>query len=273
MIKDCLVVLDDAGERAAPYGLSLAAAFRLSVSALVMSPEETFETLALADVRYDLVAACRDRTAERASLVRDRFAAQARGIGLEVDAHTACGLAPEVEETLLAAARLSDLVVIEQGDPATRKIADRYIERLLLGAGRPVLVVPYIQDKPARFGTVTVAWDGSATAARALADSIPFLRAADHVEVVSVGRPDMEAGIPGEERILRHLARHGVDARCRVLPSDIAVADTLLDHAADRGSDLLVMGVYGHSRLREAMLGGASRTILRTMTLPVLMSH
>jgi len=147
-------------------------------------------------------------------------------------------------------------------------------EELALGVGRPVLVVP-------RYGTfetvgqrVLIAWNGSREATRAVNDAIPILKMATKVTVLSVdpeGEPDRR--LPGADLAL-HLARHGIAAEAESTQAlDIGVGDVLLSRAADLGADLIVMGAYGHSRLREMMLGGATRHLLQHMTVPVLMSH
>jgi nucleotide-binding universal stress UspA family protein len=119
-----------------------------------------------------------------------------------------------------------------------------------------------------------VCWDGSRSAARAIGDAMPLLARAREVEVVVVdegtGRNDE---IPGAD-IAHHLARHGLKIKLqRIVAGDVDVANILLSHAADAGSDLIVMGGYGHSRLREFVLGGATRGILSSMTVPTLMAH
>jgi nucleotide-binding universal stress UspA family protein len=119
-----------------------------------------------------------------------------------------------------------------------------------------------------------VAWDAGRNAARAIADALPFLAKAKAIDVVIVAseRPKSDE-VPGAD-IGQHLARHGlkVDVK-RIVATDTEIADTLLSHAADTGADFMVMGGYGHSRLREFVLGGATRGVLSSMTIPVLMSH
>jgi hypothetical protein len=137
---------------------------------------------------------------------------------------------------------------------------------------------------------VLLAWSGKRESARALRDALPLLQRAEQVEVVmhAAAAPGEEAEADPLAPVLAHLARHGVSARGRVVhagePSilermqrpwtpDAPVAESLLSHAADSGADLIVMGGYGHSRAWELVLGGVTRTVLQTMTVPVLMSH
>ena len=119
-----------------------------------------------------------------------------------------------------------------------------------------------------------VCWDGSRAATRAIADAMPFLEKAKQVEVVVVGnKPPKSDEVPGAD-LGQHLARHGVKVDVkRITSPDIDVASTILSYAADSSADMIVMGGYGHSRLREFVLGGVTRGILESMTVPVLMSH
>ncbi|MDB5508344.1 MAG: universal stress protein, partial [Hyphomicrobiales bacterium] len=140
-------------------------------------------------------------------------------------------------------------------------------------AGRPVLIVPRIHKGAPKFNRALIAWDGSRAAARALADAMPLLKKAEVVEVVSVTDHRVSyKELPGFN-ITRHLSRHGLNAQLKRLTIQGDIGDTLLSYAADAGSDFLVMGGYGHSRLREMILGGTTRTILSSMTIPILISH
>jgi len=148
-----------------------------------------------------------------------------------------------------------------------------YIVSALFDSGRPVFVVPYIHEGPAKLDHAVVAWDGGLVAARALAGATPLLTRARRVEVVTIApRDEPVEELPGFN-ITRHLARHGVNAQLRQLAPADDVGAALLSHAAQTGADYLVMGAYGHSRLREFVLGGATRSVLASMTVPVLMAH
>jgi nucleotide-binding universal stress UspA family protein len=169
--------------------------------------------------------------------------------------------------------RYADLLVIGQRDP--EQLRGYSPEEVVLEAGRPVLVVPYA----GRFATlgkrVLVAWNASREAARAVTDALPLLERAQHVEIVAFD-PHTTDGDHGEEPgadIALFLARHGVKATAAQQHASIDVGEQILSRAADADADLIVMGAYGHSRARELVLGGATRTIFASMTVPVLLSH
>jgi len=183
---------------------------------------------------------------------------------------------PEADPALHA--RYVDLTILGQLDPdrgETEMIQPRP-EQVTLASGRPILVVPYA----GRFETVgrrvLIGWNATREAARAVNDAMPLLAAAETVTVLTIDPregPDGHGELPGAD-ISLHLARHGVKAEIeRTVSADLPVGDVLLSRAADLGADLLVMGAYGHSRARELLLGGATRSLLRSMTVPVLMSH
>jgi len=170
-------------------------------------------------------------------------------------------------------ARHFDIAVIGQDSGGGADDDAGFISAVLFGSGRPVFIVPYIHKGPARLDHAMVAWDGGLAAARALAAAMPLLERCKRIDVVTIAA----SGAPAEElpgfNITRHLARHGLQAQLRQLPPTSEVGAALLSHAAEAAPDFLVMGGYGHSRLRELVLGGATRQVLSSMTLPVLMTH
>ena len=166
------------------------------------------------------------------------------------------------------------LSVVAQDEPDSMPGRDMVIEAALFQSGRPVVVVPYIQKQGLKLDRVSVCWDGSRNAARAVADAMPILQKAKTVEVVVViGAHGKSRELPGAD-IAQHLARHNLKVELsELVADDIDVPNTILSHAADVGTDFIVMGGYGHSRWREFVLGGATRAMLSSMTVPVLMSH
>jgi nucleotide-binding universal stress UspA family protein len=145
-----------------------------------------------------------------------------------------------------------------------------------MSAGRPVLLVPYASSVTSPGAHVMVGWDGSREATRAVHDAMPFMRAAKATTVVTVNgaRGEPRPRIPGAD-IATLIARHGVNVEVKDIEasSDASIGDALLSQASAIGADLLVMGAYGHARWQELVMGGATRTILKSMTVPVLMSH
>jgi nucleotide-binding universal stress UspA family protein len=182
-------------------------------------------------------------------------------------------------DCVVAQAHTADLLVLGQHDPADKDafVGHHFVESVVLQCGRPVLVVPYAGVFPQSGKNVLVAWNGSREAARAIHDALPFLRRAQTIDVVTWTQPDapLNQWRSPPRYAIEWLARHQVQARLH----DINVAsgdDTgqmLLSMAADQGSDLIVMGAYGHGRMRELVMGGVTRTLLASMTVPVLLSH
>ena len=221
---------------------------------------------------------------ERAARALDGFEQQVRAAGVAsfeqrvVDDEAAGGM------SLLAS--YADLVVISQYNakdksPSVMRDFPAYV---LLHSGRPVLIVPYapplpLLAPPAAARNVLISWNASKEASRAVSAALPLLQRAGQVHV-AIFDAQVHAAEHGEQpgaELLQYLARHGVDARVHLLDGGGVrrgdIGEALLSQAADLSADLLVMGAYGHSRLRETILGGVTRTILQSMTIPVLMAH
>jgi nucleotide-binding universal stress UspA family protein len=174
-------------------------------------------------------------------------------------------------------ARYCDLVVIGQTDPKELSpvVMPDFPQYVVLHSGRPVLIVPYAGQFETVGNQVLIAWDESLAATRTVTHAIPLLKRAQIVEV-AVFNPEAQtqahAALPGSD-IALYLARHGVRVEVLLRQTEQEIGNALLSLAADLNADLLVMGGYGHSRFREILLGGVTRTVLETMTIPVLMSH
>jgi nucleotide-binding universal stress UspA family protein len=172
--------------------------------------------------------------------------------------------------------RAADLIIAGQTDPDwdLSPLMD-FPERLALESGRPVLVVPYA----GRFGeigrTVVIAWKAGRESARAVFDALPILETAEKVHILEIKeRGDKSGALAPDTTIAASLARHGIKPSVRTsVAADISVGDEILSRLSDLGADLLVMGAYGHSRMRELVFGGATRHICRHMTVPTLFSH
>jgi nucleotide-binding universal stress UspA family protein len=214
---------------------------------------------------------------EQARLVAERaeeeVVAARRRSGREIEWRRAAG---EVPATVQLHGHYADLVVVGQGSRSDDQsmVADILPESIVMGCGRPALVVPIYGKFPRVGDCVLVAWNRTREATRAVHDALPILARAKTVMILEVNPPaDRQPHVAGADVAL-HLARHGVKAEVEAAAvSDIEVGPTILSRAADLGADLLVMGAYGHSRLRELTLGGVTRHLLKHMTIPVLMSH
>jgi nucleotide-binding universal stress UspA family protein len=174
-------------------------------------------------------------------------------------------------------ARYADLVVVSQtdNDEVMPGVMNDFPEYVVMNSGRPVLIVPYAGEFTHVGKKVLIAWDGSIEASRVITGAMPFLRQAQEVKVV-VFNVEEQVNVHGEQPgadIALYLARHGVKVDVLQETTEQDTGNALLSLAADTFADLLVMGCYAHSRFREILLGGASRTVLASMTLPVLMSH
>jgi nucleotide-binding universal stress UspA family protein len=184
----------------------------------------------------------------------------------------------EKARSLVRHAHCSDLTVLSQADPAAagRRNAQALLEEVVLTSARPTLIVPYAGRFERVGGTAMVAWDDGREAARALADALPLLRLAKSVQVVrwrEAGDEPDETLRPNLEALHRWLMWQGVAAEVQVETTVIDIADAMLSRAADLNAELIVMGAYGHPRWAERVLGGATRGLLASMTVPVLMSH
>lgn len=182
----------------------------------------------------------------------------------------------DIGETALLHSRYVDLAVVSQGAVEGKPAAagDELPEMLVMAAGRPALMVPQYGKFPSLGERVMIAWNRTRESARAVHDALPILKRAKSVIVMEVNPKTSEAPHIAGADIATHLARHGVKAEVSsTLAEDIEVGDAILSRIADLGADLLVMGAYGHSRLREYAFGGATLHILRHMTVPVFMAH
>jgi nucleotide-binding universal stress UspA family protein len=179
----------------------------------------------------------------------------------------------EAAASVNASARLHDLTIVLQPEPDRNTFDNIMPQEILFESGGPVLFIPYTHKGPLVAKRIGIAWDGSRLAARALRDAAPFLARAEAVTIISIN----EAQVPAEASAMAvsaYLARYGVTARLERMDADRAdVQPTILSIAADDALDLIVMGGYGHSRLQERILGGVTRGMLQSMTVPTMMSH
>jgi nucleotide-binding universal stress UspA family protein len=179
------------------------------------------------------------------------------------------------EEVVAAHARYADLVIVGQSEPdaAATTTPPDLAETVALASERPVLIVPHIGVTKPPGKTVMLCWNGTREAARAVTGALPILKQADKVIILLIDPRNDGDEQPGAS-ISRWLGRHGVKAVVqRDTAAESSVGGVILSRAADQDADLVVMGLYGHSRMREWVLGGASRTLLASMTVPLLVAH
>jgi nucleotide-binding universal stress UspA family protein len=213
---------------------------------------------------------------EEASRIQAAFEKATKGLPFATEWRSVDARDPGVAETIMDHGRACDLIIASQRDSDWdfSMLLDEP-ERLAIESGRPVLILP----NKGTFGNlgrrITVAWNGNRESARATFDALPLLKQANHVRILWINpQDDPDAGDLPTAAIAANLARHGVLCEGRMLIADDAkVGDVLRADMEEDGSDLLVMGAYGRSRLREFIFGGATREVLRHMTVPVLMSH
>jgi nucleotide-binding universal stress UspA family protein len=278
MIKDIVLHLSTRASQDATidYAVSVAVMFEAHLTGVAFALDPFVPpTLGIGDVTpADWIDEERAQAQAAADAVVARFEEAARRNGLAFESRLIDSSLGGTGERFAEVAACFDLSIVRQAEPGKAPLEELVIEGTLFDSGRPMLIVPYIQKAAPRLDRVLVCWNGSRNAARAVGDAMPFLHRAKAVEVAIVlGEGVGSDEIPGAD-IGEHLARHGLNVEVeRVAAIKGDVPDTILSHAADADADLLVMGGYGHSRLREFILGGVTRGILRTMTVPVLMSH
>lgn len=212
-----------------------------------------------------------DRSAKNA---KSRFDEAVRQAGLSSESAIIEAEPAKVASVFARIARRFDMSVVTQAEPNKPIVDELIVEGVLFESGRPVLVVPYVQKTGLTLNRAMVCWDGSRNAARAVSDALPLLARTKNVDVVTIiGERGKSDELPGVD-IAQHLARHGLKVELRrVSLGETDVTNSLLSLAADLSADFLVMGGYGHSRIREFILGGVTRGILGSMTVPTLMSH
>ena len=274
-IKDLLVHLDETPASATRLqaALALAAACGAQVSALYLIAEPFLPGMGGRHLPAELLRehlAHAEAEAETL-LVGARIEADRHGVALDIIRES--GSLDRLPHLLARHSRYTALTIVGQPDLTAHGVDDTALtEAAFMDSGHPALVIPRagIAVLPPR--RALIAWDGSREAARAASDAIPLLRFAENVMILVVESRD--AGDQLESKLVVHLLRHEVKAEVRQIASGGAgIANVLLGQARDEAADLLVMGGYSHSRLREMFVGGTTRDILEHMTVPVLFSH
>jgi len=275
MLKDVIVNLSGRAPRdfAAEYAISIAATFGAHIIGISFVYEPVIPDGTLGGVPVDLIELQRAENSKAANEAISRFDAAVKKAGISAETRILDATFGGAATRFAQIGHRFDLAVVGQAQREGGASDELIIEGALFESGRPLVVVPYIQKRGLTLERVLACWDGSRTAARAIGDARPFLERAKAVDIVIVAEERKSEEMTGAN-MSAHLARHGVPASIkRMAKGDIGIEDVLLSYAADSGADLMVMGGYGHSRLREFILGGVTRGILASMTVPVLMSH
>lgn len=209
--------------------------------------------------------------------VKSAFDASLQKAKLDGEFVSVEGRSPLISDEIISHGKSADIIIASATDPAeVSGVELDCIERVLIGAGRPLLVLPRSNEHVLNLDRIVVGWNGGREAARAVFDAVPLLQAAKSVHVVCVDSKNEENVTPEQpgRRIVATLKRHKVKAESMTMEgAGESAGKALLKHAQETDSGLIVMGAYGHSRLREFVFGGATRHVLDDMTRPVLMSH
>lgn len=277
--KDLLVYLDpsDAGRRRAAFAVGFARAHGAHITGFTLVPTGAVPYFAPETPPILLPSEFLQSARDAAETALTHFEEEARRAGVSCERRPLEGLPPMLPELFTTSTRHADLSILPQ--PPDRSLAfaqEMLVERALFASGRPTLITPLDGDAAPDPDVILAAWDGSQEAARAFNDALPLLQRARQV-VVLVARPERRVFEHGEEPgadIGLHLSRHGIriDVR-RVSDEDASAGAMILDAVKETGAGMIVMGGYHHSRLREFILGGPTRTVLEQMTVPVFMAH
>ena len=278
-MKNILVALNDHDLRKilSNFAAALAQHHGSHLSGVYVVPALRLYPVVTVHVPPDVFEAQRKVFRKRGEEVHDAFRAACEEHGVECEWHLLESLTPLVADMVIGMGRVQDLIVT--GQPPLDELPDLeadFADRLVMESGRPVLFVPRHGKATPEFDHIVVGWNCTRESARALADALPLLKQAEKVDVVWVDPPsETPARRRPLEDLITALARHGVNAEGHGISSDghHDAGAALLAHATDEGADLLVMGAWGHSRVREYVFGGATRHVLEQLTIPVLMAH
>jgi nucleotide-binding universal stress UspA family protein len=277
MIKDTIVNLEHRiwRDAARDFAISVAETFDTHVAGVAFSYTPDFPGYAMLQIPPDIVAQMAAESEKTAWAAIERFDAAARRSLVSAEHRLLKAVGAAAPAILSTLARRFDLSVFMQSEPNGVN-NDDMIETSLFQSGRPLIVVPYIQRDGLKLDHVVCCWDGSRAAARAFNDALPLLVKATKVDLLIVLNEKTNSNqkeIRGVE-MATHLARHDVKVQIETVPAaDIDVASAILSYIADISGTLIVMGGYGHAKLREVILGGVTRDMLKSMTVPAFMSH
>lgn len=275
MLNDILVHIPVYSEPrpAVDAGTSVASLFKSHADAVAFAYQPLLESSIALEGGRAALAIQDDVGAAQATAALSQFETAARQLNV-THAVRAISTKPDMVSRVFGhLARLYDLSVVVQPNGAKTNHDRPIFEAALFYSGRPVLIVPYIHTGPLNLDVAMVCWDGSRPAARAVRDAMPFLHKTRQIKIATVNEP-IEPGETSAAALAQHLARHNLKADVLQLSADPGnIHNSILSAASDEGAGLLVMGGYGHSRLREALLGGVSRGIFESLTVPALVAN
>jgi nucleotide-binding universal stress UspA family protein len=277
MIKDIIVNLEHriARDPARDFAITIAETFDAHVAGVAFAYAPDFPGYVMLEIPSDIVAQMIVESEKTALAAIERFDAAARRSLVSAEHRLLKAIGAGAPAILSTLARRFDLSVFMQSEP-NGVDNDDLIETSLFQSGRPLIVVPYIQKDGLKLDRVVCCWDGSRAAARAINDGLPLLVKATTVDLLIVlnEKTNTAPNIIRGAEMAKHLARHDVKVQIVTLPAaDIDVTNAILSYVADNSATLIVMGGYGHAKLREVVLGGVTRDMLKSMTVPVFMSH
>jgi nucleotide-binding universal stress UspA family protein len=277
MIKDVVINLEHqvARDPARDFAISIAEICDTHLAGVAFAYTPEFPGYVVLELPPDIVAQMTAESEKSAVAAIERFDAAAKRSLISAEHRLLRTIGAEAPAVLATLARRFDLSVFMQSEPG-RVDNDDMIETALFQSGRPLIVVPYIERNGLRLDRMVCCWDGSRAAARAFNDALPLLIRANTVVLLIVLNEKTNSKnkeVRGVE-MAKHLARHDVNVQLERIPApNIDVTSAILSYVADNSGTLIVMGGYGHSRLREVILGGVTRDMLKSMTVPVFMSH
>ena len=279
-LKDLMVIIsnNDTSDKRLDVAIALAEKLEAHLSALLLVPEPFNPTVAGVPLPVQLIEQQRQQIEAEAKATIEHVTQKGNNSNINLEIRQETGYYEQWPSLLARQARHADLCIIGQANSNDDSDyeADMLIEAAFMQTGRPSLIIPYIGARQLPPERVIVCWDGSREASRALHDSLPLIEGAKETTLLIVDPESLSTSVgalPGAD-IGAHLARHGINVDIKTIVSGrLSVGETILSEITNEGADLVVMGGYGHSRLREMVLGGATRELLKSMTVPVLMSH
>jgi nucleotide-binding universal stress UspA family protein len=274
MVKDIVVNLMVGGARdaAADYAVSLAETCGAQLVGIAFAYEPVLPAVVGGGIPESVIEEQREQNEKAAKAAAAKFEAAAKDVPHETRM-LAASLAGAAD-TFGEIARLFDLSVVGQSERERVGPEELVVEGALFGSGRPLIVVPFGYQRGIELDRIVICWNGGRTSARATADAMPFLKRAKAVDIVTIAAENAGPIEASAAELAKHFGHHGINAQPKhVAKGSLRVSAAILAYAADSGANMLVMGGYGHSRLREFILGGTTRGVLKSMTVPTLMSH